>query len=98
MNAGFFELVVLFVLAVLLLGPERVPALFRWLGFYYRKVKAGWYNMRDEVERELRIHEMSKHDCQQEHMPQHSTQDTEQCVNNPATHHHHPSESGKTAP
>ena len=74
MGIGFFELVVLFVLAVLLLGPEQAPVLFRWVSFYYRKCKAGWYRIQDHVEHELRLDEMKKHVSQQEHLQNHAHQ------------------------
>ena len=61
MSIGFFELVVIFIVIVLFLGPDKAPQMLRWLGLYYRKVKAGWYNMQDNLERELHLDVMQRH-------------------------------------
>lgn len=57
-DIGFFELIVIFVLALLVLGPERLPkvarAAGRWLGRARQMARSFQY----ELEREIDLEEM----------------------------------------
>ena len=40
-------------MALIVLGPERLPRAARMAGLWMRKARASWYSMRSEFEREL---------------------------------------------
>ena len=47
-DIGFLELTLLFVIGLLVLGPERLPRVVRTLGGYLRKARQTWYSVRTE--------------------------------------------------
>lgn len=59
-DIGFWELVLLGLVALLVLGPERLPAAARTAGFWLRKMRAMVASVRQEVERELYLEEMKQ--------------------------------------
>jgi sec-independent protein translocase protein TatB len=54
------EIGVIGVVALLVLGPERLPKAARTLGFYVRKARQSWYSVRSEFERELAAEELKR--------------------------------------
>jgi sec-independent protein translocase protein TatB len=54
------ELGVIGVVALLVLGPERLPKAARTVGFYVRKARQSWYSVRSEFERELAAEELKR--------------------------------------
>ncbi len=52
-DIGFAEFVVLCVIALLVVGPERLPRLMRTLGLWVGRARAAYSSLRDEVEREI---------------------------------------------
>lgn len=52
-DVGFSELVLIGVVALVVLGPERLPGAARTVGALLRRARASWANVRAEVEREL---------------------------------------------
>ena len=50
---GFWELCFLFLLALLVLGPERLPAIARRMGYWSGRARAVVHTLRMQVEREL---------------------------------------------
>ena len=52
-DVGFAELFLLSVIGLLVLGPERLPAVARTLGGLVRKARASWYSLRRQIETEL---------------------------------------------
>ena len=60
-EVGPSELLVIFVLALLVLGPERLPRAARFAGLWVRKLRAQWYAVRADLERELADDEMRRH-------------------------------------
>jgi sec-independent protein translocase protein TatB len=52
-DIGFSELSLLAVLGLLVLGPERLPAVARVLGGYLRKARRTWNTVKAEIETEL---------------------------------------------
>lgn len=57
-DIGMGEFGLIAVVALLVLGPERLPGAARTAGALLRKVRQGWQNVRDEVERELAAEEV----------------------------------------
>lgn len=57
---GFAELLVIGVVALLVLGPERLPAAARTVGGVLRKARQSWVSVRNEFERELAIEDMKR--------------------------------------
>lgn len=52
-EVGAFEVFLLFLIALLVLGPERLPGLARTIGGLIRKAKSLAQGLREEVDREL---------------------------------------------
>jgi sec-independent protein translocase protein TatB len=52
-DIGFSELFVIAVVALLVLGPERLPKAARFVGLWVRRARAQWYSVKSELENEL---------------------------------------------
>lgn len=52
-DVGFAELFLLSVIGLLVLGPERLPAVARTLGAFMRKARTSWYTLKRTIESEL---------------------------------------------
>ncbi len=50
---GFGEMLLTAVVALLVLGPKRLPLAARTLGLWARRARASWFSLRAELEREL---------------------------------------------
>jgi len=59
-DAGFWELALIFVLALLVVGPERLPGLARKAGFLVGKARRFVTNVRSDIEQELRNEDLEK--------------------------------------
>lgn len=59
-DVGFSELLLIGVVALLVLGPERLPKAARMAGLWMRRARASWYSMRSELERELADEELRR--------------------------------------
>lgn len=57
---GFGELVMVAIVALLVLGPERLPGAARTAGALLRRIRQGWGNVREEVEREFQAEELKR--------------------------------------
>lgn len=63
---GFWEIVLIFVIALVVVGPERLPGLVRTVGLWVGKARRIVSEVKDEVERELRVEELKRSIRQQE--------------------------------
>jgi sec-independent protein translocase protein TatB len=54
------KMVLLALIALIVLGPEKLPGAARTAGALLRRVRSGWDNVRAEVERELEIEEIKR--------------------------------------
>jgi len=52
-DVGFSELLVIAVVALLVLGPERLPKAARFAGLWVRRARAQWNSVKSEFERDL---------------------------------------------
>lgn len=59
-DIGFSELLVIAVVALLVLGPERLPRAARFAGLWVRRARAQWHAVRSELETELADEEMRR--------------------------------------
>ena len=53
-DVGFTELLLVGIIALVVVGPERLPGLMRTLGLWVGRARAAFSSLRDEVEREVR--------------------------------------------
>ncbi|MEM6938135.1 MAG: Sec-independent protein translocase protein TatB, partial [Pseudomonadota bacterium] len=59
-DIGFWELSVIGVIGLLVLGPERLPKVARVVGGYMRKARSTWANVRAEISAELNAEEFKE--------------------------------------
>lgn len=52
-DVGFAEIFLLVIIGLLVLGPERLPAVARTLGGFVRKARMSWVSLRNTIESEL---------------------------------------------
>lgn len=57
-DVGFSELVLLSIIGLLVLGPERLPKVARTLGGITRKARSSWLNLKRSIEEEIRAEEL----------------------------------------
>lgn len=57
---SFGKLVLLALVALIVLGPEKLPGAARTAGALLRRVRSGWDSVRAEVERELEVEEIKR--------------------------------------
>lgn len=59
-DVGFSEILIIAVVALIVLGPERLPKAARLAGLWVRKARAQWYSVKAELERELLDEELKR--------------------------------------
>lgn len=59
-DIGFTELLLVAVVALVVLGPERLPKAARFAGLWVRRARAQWYSVKSELERELAAEELKR--------------------------------------
>ena len=57
---SFSKLLLLAVIALVVLGPEKLPKAARMAGAMLRRLRLGWESVRGEVERELELEEIRR--------------------------------------
>ena len=57
-DVGFSELVLLALVALIVLGPERLPRVARTLGGLTRKARSSWLNLKRSIEAEINAEEI----------------------------------------
>ena len=55
---GWLEIGIIGVIALVVLGPERLPKAARFAGLWVRKARAQWFAVKAEMERELAAEEL----------------------------------------
>jgi len=64
-DIGFFELVLVGIVGLLVLGPERLPHAVRMTSAYLGKIRRTVNSVKEEFEREVNLHEMQQRIKQQ---------------------------------
>lgn len=59
-EVGLTEMAVIALVALLVLGPEKLPRAARTAGLYLRKARASWHSIRSDIERELAAEDMKR--------------------------------------
>ena len=59
-DIGFSELLIIAVVALIVLGPERLPKAARFAGLWIRRARSQWQSVKSEFENELADEELSK--------------------------------------
>lgn len=59
-DVGFTELLLLAIIALLVLGPERLPRVARTLGGLSRKARSSWMNLKRSIDAEINAEEIKK--------------------------------------
>ncbi|EMI47987.1 Sec-independent protein translocase protein tatB-like protein [Stenotrophomonas maltophilia AU12-09] len=59
-DIGFSELLVIAVVALVVLGPERLPKAARFAGLWVRRVRNQWDSVKQELERELQAEDIKR--------------------------------------
>ncbi|MBI5632069.1 MAG: twin-arginine translocase subunit TatB [Nitrospirae bacterium] len=54
-DIGFQELIIIFVVALLVFGPNKLPELARTLGKWMAEIKRGVYIAKNQIENELNV-------------------------------------------
>lgn len=57
---GFWEVVLIFVILLIVVGPERLPKLARTVGLWVGKARTMVTSVRSEIEQELRVAELKE--------------------------------------
>jgi sec-independent protein translocase protein TatB len=75
------ELFFIAIIALIVLGPERLPKVARLAGMWVRRARNQWHSVKDELERELAAEELKRslHDAQS------ALRDTEQKIRDSGT-------------
>ena len=59
-DIGFSEIALIAVVALLVLGPERLPKVARTTGALLRRARSSWQAVRSEIEQELANEDLKK--------------------------------------
>jgi len=59
-DIGFWELGLISVIALLVVGPERLPSLARTVGLWLGKARRMLTSIKDEIDREVKVDEIKK--------------------------------------
>lgn len=59
-DLGFSELLLVALVALVVLGPERLPRAARFLGLWVRRARAQWHSVKAELERDLAAEELQR--------------------------------------
>ncbi len=59
-DIGFAELILLSIIGLLVLGPERLPKVARTLGGLSRKARSSWLNLKRSIEAEINAEELKE--------------------------------------
>lgn len=59
-DIGFWELLLVAVVALVVVGPERLPKLIRVTGMWVGRANASLQSIRDDISQELRAEELKQ--------------------------------------
>lgn len=53
LDIGFFELLVVGIVLIIVMGPERLPEVAKQVAFFIRKARQGMFRLRNEMQNEM---------------------------------------------
>ena len=59
-DIGFLELLIVAVIALVVLGPERLPTAIKYTAIWVGRIRRSFQNIRTEIERELNVDEVRR--------------------------------------
>lgn len=59
-EVGFSEMLLIGIVALVVLGPERLPRAARMVGLWVRRMRAYWFSMQAQLEQELAAEDLRK--------------------------------------
>jgi len=59
-DVGFWELVLIALVALTVFGPEKLPGLIREVALWIRRFRAVAHSARQEIDRELNLYELQQ--------------------------------------
>lgn len=59
-DVGFAEILLLSLVGLMVLGPERLPRVARTLGGLARKARSSWLNLKRSIEAEMRAEDLKE--------------------------------------
>lgn len=86
-DVGFWELAVIMVVALLVVGPERLPRLARTVGLWVGRGRRFVQTVKADIDRELAADELKKTLAKQAEIPElyDIIEETEQALKEPGT-------------
>lgn len=76
-DTGIFEWLIIFVIALLVLGPERLPKAAQTVGRWFGKAKSTVSQFNHQINRELELEDLKKRVAEHEKMIKEQAQGTE---------------------
>ena len=56
-DVGFFEILIIFIVGIILIGPEKLPEVLKYIFVTVRKIKAQFNAAKEEVSKTLNLEE-----------------------------------------
>tara|TARA_B100002051_G_scaffold204418_1_gene194790 strand:+ start:212 stop:439 length:228 start_codon:yes stop_codon:yes gene_type:complete len=56
-DIGFFELLVIFILSIIIFGPNRLPEVVRYFVLTFKKLSAQFEEIKEDISQSLEIEE-----------------------------------------
>jgi sec-independent protein translocase protein TatB len=69
-DVGFWEILIIMVVALLVVGPERLPRLARTVGLWVGKARGFVRSVKEEIDREIATDELRRTLAKQAEMPE----------------------------
>ena len=60
MDIGSFELLIIAVIGLLVIGPERLPETFRTLGLWFGRLRRSFLSVKTEIEKEIGMEDIRR--------------------------------------
>ncbi|SFB97428.1 sec-independent protein translocase protein TatB [Marinospirillum celere] len=95
-DIGFFELMVLAVVGLLVLGPQRLPQAVRTVGLYIGRIRKAVTGIQQEVNEQLQLEEMRQRLAEHEKKVKSGILDAEQEIEKDFQQEEKPEKQGTT--
>jgi sec-independent protein translocase protein TatB len=69
-DVGFWELALILVVALVVIGPERLPRVARTVGLWLGRARSAFNSVKADIDRELRAEELKSMLAKQAEMPE----------------------------